>query len=346
MMKMKMTAFGVLSVLVLLSAPLSRAEEKILPRMRISVENTAAHVHTQAVQKFAEELAEKAKGRLRVEFFHSAELFRDRDVLYALNLGKVEMAVPGTWHIDRYEPSAGIFLLPVFYGREPEYNYRVLAGPAGDEINRRIEDRLGVKIPGRWIDLGHAHLFSIKKPILRHADIEGMPIRVAGGVANEMRIRALGGKPTTIAWPDLPGKLSLGVVDGVLTTHETIASARLWEYGIRYAFEDREYFPQYVPLIRGDFWNRLPDDLREIITEIWESHVAEARRAAAAAQAEAREMLLAEGVKIVTPDRETLRQVRQKLLADQDRIVEAVGIRPDVLALVRKAIRDMKAETP
>lgn len=30
---------------------------------------------------------------------------------------------------------------------------------------------------GRWIDLGHAHLFSMEKKISRHEDIHGLKIR-------------------------------------------------------------------------------------------------------------------------------------------------------------------------
>lgn len=39
-----------------------------------------------------------------------------------------------------------------------------------------------------------------------------------------------------------------GKIDAVLTSYQTIESAGLEDKGIRYAFEDRQYFPQYVPL--------------------------------------------------------------------------------------------------
>lgn len=345
-MKKRMSAIGMVLGLGILWVSAIHAEEPILPQLRISVENTAAHVQTKAVGKFADDLAKKAAGRLRVSFFHSAELYRDRDVLYALHTGKVEMAAPGAWHIDRFAPDVAIFLLPVFYGREPEANYRILSGPAGEQINRGIEDRIGVKVIGRWIDLGHAHLFSLDQKIRSRADIAGMRIRVAGGIANEMRIQALGAKPITIPWPDLPEKLSLGVVDGVLTTHETIASARLWEYGIRNAFEDRQYFPQYVPLISRRFWDRLPPDLQEMIAETWEANVDDARRAAAEAQAVARRTLLENGVEMVVPDPESLTAWRKTLLAEQEKIVDALGIRKDILALALETLREMDAKDP
>ncbi len=80
-----------------------------LPVFRISVENTASHVQARAIQKFADIVAEKTKGELIIELYHSAELYRDSDVIKAIPLGKVEMVVPGTWHIQNFVPEVGIF---------------------------------------------------------------------------------------------------------------------------------------------------------------------------------------------------------------------------------------------
>jgi C4-dicarboxylate-binding protein DctP len=123
-------------------------------------------------------------------------------VIQALGRGTVEMAVPGTWHVTRYVPDVGVFLLPVFYGGRAEEIYRILEGPAGTELDKRIESTLNVKVIGGWIDLGHAHLFGIHRQIRRHEDIEGLKVRVAGGLANKLRIQGLGGDPVTF-----PGRI-------------------------------------------------------------------------------------------------------------------------------------------
>ncbi len=315
--------------------------QPVLPVMRISVENTPSHVQTRAVRRFADEITEKLAGKIDVRFYDSAALFRDKEVIAALGRDKVEMAVPGTWQIDRYEPNAGIFLLPFFYGQPAELNHRLMDDGLGTELNRRIEQSLQAKVLGRWIDLGHAHLYGVTREIRSHEDIAGMRIRVAGGVANAMRIEAMGGLPRVIAWPDLPARMAQGMVDGVLTTHETVASARLWEAGIRFAFEDREYFPQYVPLINARFWQRLSPAMRAIIADTWEQHVDSARAQAARSQTEARALLASHGVKIATPSPEVLRQWRQRLKARQPGMVATMNIDPALLKMVEQSIADM-----
>jgi C4-dicarboxylate-binding protein DctP len=312
----------------------------MLPKMRISVENTPTHVQTKAVRGFAEDIRQQLAGRIDVTFFPNAQLFRDRDVVQALIQGKVEMAVPGTWQIDRFEPNVGIFLLPIFYGRPAQANYRILEGEIGNAINARIEQNLQLKVLGRWLDLGHAHLFGVQKQITSYEDIHDLNVRVAGGIANELRIQALGGNPMSIPWSDLPAYLQQGKVDAILTSYETIKSAKLWEYGVNTVFEDREYFPQYIPLVRLSFWSRLPADVQQILLETWEKYVDPERQAAAAAQAQAKEILRGQGIEIVVPDAQVVKQRRAAMLRRQDEFVTRMKIDPDLSRQLLEIFRE------
>jgi TRAP-type C4-dicarboxylate transport system substrate-binding protein len=304
------------------------------PVFRISLENNPQHVQVKAVQRFADSLARRTAGALRVEVYPDGRLFRDRDVVSALVDGKVEMAVPGTWQLDRYEPAVGIYLLPPFYGRERSFVYQVASSPLGREIEARLARSTGAVVLGRWIDLGPVHLLSVRRPITRTEDIAGMRVRIAGGVVNELRLRALGASPLLIAWTDLPARITQGAVDGVLTSFETVASARLWEAGVRYAFEDSEYFGQYVPLVSPSFWARCSETLRDAIRASWDEHVDEARDAAAEAQREARAMLLAHGVRIVTPSEQDLAALRGRLAQQQAEMVRQLGVDATLASLI------------
>ncbi len=321
---------AILLCMIILGPPLTGGAT-ILPRMRISVENNHKHVQTKAVNRFAKDISQKLAGQIDVRFFSNASLFRDRDIIQSLAQGKVEMAVPGTWHVMQFEPNAGIFMLPTFYGREASVNYAILDSPIGERINRGIEKKLQVKILGRWLDLGHAHLFGVHRDINRHEDIKGLRVRVAGGTANKIRIQALGAVPRIIPWPDLPEHMQQNRVDAVLTSYETIRSAALWEKGVQSAFEDREYFPQYIPLIRMSFWQKLSPQIQQVLRNAWEQHVNEARQQAAEAQAQAKKILMEKGVKVVVPDNREIKKQRQDLLVFQPDFVKALHIDPELV---------------
>ncbi len=326
-------------LILLLSSPRDLvADPKLLPLMRISVENTASHFQTRAVGQFAQQLKTALDGRIDVQFYPSARLFRDADVIQALGRGMVEMAVPGTWHATRYVPDVGVFLLPVFYGGRAEDIYRILDGSVGKELDKRIESTLNVKVTGGWIDLGYAHVFGIHRQIRRHEDMEGLKVRVAGGLANKLRIQGLGGDPVIIPWPDLPDHIMQDRVDAVLTTYETVKSAHLWEMGVTSVFEDRQYFPQYIPLIRNAFWKRLPEDIQQIIMNLWENNIDDSRNLAVASQRQAKERLLEEKIRVYEPLKEQMAAWRNRLLPLQDGYVKQLGIDPE---LVREIMQEL-----
>lgn len=299
---------------------------QVLPVIRISVENTAAHVQTRSVQRFADELATRLEGRYDVRFFPAATLFRDSDVFRALTQGKLEIAVPGTWQFDRYVPEVGLFLLPSLYGRDASVTYGLMESQVGQQVVGLIERALDVKVLGRWIDLGHTHLFSKTRQIKRPSDVAGLRVRVAGGRGNELRIAAMGAMPISIAWTELPVALQRGSVDAVLTSYETVASARLWEHGISSVYEDRQYFAQYVPISSGLFWDSLDDDVRAIVLETWEGIVDQARRDALVAQAIARSQMVSNGVSITMAGSSQMAATRGELMRHEKEIVDAIGI--------------------
>lgn len=308
------------------------------PTLILSTENTPEHVQTRVLRLFAERLTARLDGRLRVEVHDRAELFNDRDVTEAVAAGRVDMAAPGLWHLDRYEPNFAIFLLPMFYGRDDAANHALRDGPVGQAIARRLEAAMDVHVLGRWIDLGPAHVFTRNRQIASAADFDGLRIRVAGGEGNALRIRALGAESRIIPWPDLPRALADGAVDGALTTAATVVSASLWSVGIDGAYLDRQYFPQYVPIVSRRLWTRLPSDVRGAMTAEWEALVLEARTMAAADQAAALKILAANRVTVVEPPAEALAATREALLAGQDAMVGALGLDPDLVAAVAAAL--------
>lgn len=315
-------------LLMLFAALPAEAAEKLF---RISTENTPQHVQTRMIQRFADLLAARGQGVFKVQLHHSATLFRDSDIVRALNEGKVEMAVPGMWQLDRFAPDLGVFMLPAFQGRDATIHHRLRDGPLGQRVAAQVQDAINVVVIGRWIDLGHAQLFFTDPAIRTLGDVSGQRIRIAGGDVNAAMVRSLGARPVVIPWPDLPAALDAGNVSGVLTSPETVVSAALWRNGIRREIEDRDYFAQYLPLVSHGFWGQLSMRQRQLISECWEAIVDDARAEAAAAQIEARRRLVAAGVAIETPSPTDLAAWRGHGIADQAQLAERLGIHADLL---------------
>ncbi len=330
-MKTGLSRILIIIVSILISSTTISAQSR--PRLRISLENTETHVQTQAVMKFAQELRLRMQDSIEVEVYHSARLYRDSQVVSALVRGDIEMAVPGTWQLGKYIPETDYFLLPDFYGATSADMDQLLDQPVGRDIIRRIESKLNVVIPGDWMDLGPAHIFTTKKPIKRISDLNGLRIRVAGGIVNKMRIEALGAEAVIIAWPDLPPRIRDGYVDGILTTFETIRSAELWKYGLKYAYTDSEYFPQYVPMVSSSFWQVLTSRQQQVFSDVWNQAADDQKKAAAEAQWEARAIAEKNGIQIFSPSYSEIRSTRFLLHNERSGMVQSLSSDPDFLAL-------------
>jgi C4-dicarboxylate-binding protein DctP len=305
------------------------------PRLlfRISTENLPEHFQTKVARRFAELLAKRAGSSLNVQLSDSGRLFRDSEVVAALGRGEVEMALPGIWQLDRYAPDAAALMLPSLLGRTPEQCRSVVDGPVGGRIGAQLESATSCIVLGRWIDLGYGQLFSLA-PIRGAGDIAGKKIRVAGGRGNEERIRAMGGLPISIPFADLPSYLGKGLVDGVLTTYETVETAGLDRLGLRHVYEDKEYYPFYLPLVCRECWEALSPELRSIIRSTWEELVPEARREAERSQEEAKARLVGRGLSVLVPPGDAIEAMRERLLSQEAEIAGRIGVSQPLLSLL------------
>lgn len=309
-------------------------------RLRISLETNPNHVRNIHTELFVAELKKRAGENIKAEVFPSAQLYRDRDLPRALRQGSVEMGIPGTWHLDGIAPEAAITSLPMFYGVAPDIVHRLVDGRLGAEMAKRFEDRLRVKVLGRWFDLGYQHFYGAGgRKITGYEDVVGLKVRHPGGTANAERLRLLGANPVLIPWPDVPLAMNQGVMDALITTHESSYTAKLWDAGMSSCFEDRQYFSQYIPMVGAQFWSKLPPDSQKAMTESWQAVVDVERRAAAEAQTKARGVLKEHGITVTEPDAAVLEAARKKLMGAQDAIVAEMKIDRDLVGVAAEELR-------
>ena len=317
------------------SGVLAEAQHKL----EISLETGPNHIRNIGVTEWAEELQTKSGGKLEVKIFHGAAKFKDTDVPKALNQGALDMGFPGTWQLGKFVTDFDAVDLPIFFGTTQEENYKVWDGPAGQALSAKFEQKLGVKVIGKWLDLGFQNTFSTSKPIKVHSDMAGMKIRIPGGAANIARYEALGGAAVKIAWPDVPQALQRGTIDGLSTTFESIRSAKLWDSGLKNGYVSQHSFSQYLPAISGKSWAKYPKDVQDLITSTWAAKVDTLRERAKVRQAEAKDDAKKNGVVVVEPSADDLAAARAKLMAKQDALVKELEIDPAFAKLVEAALK-------
>ena len=329
------------SAMTVVAAPAVRAGSALAGEpllLRCSLETAPSHTRNAVVRNYLGLIERASAGTIKTQLFESGQLFPDLQVGKALLQGQVEMALPGTWSLTGIAPDADFLQLPALYGQSIETVHRVVDGAAGRLLARQIEQRLNAHVIGPWLDLGFFNWYSTSKTLSGYDDLKGLKIRNNGGAGQAWRTQFMGAIPNTTPLPNVPLGLSQGTFDGLITSHETVASGQFWESGIRHALEDHQFVGEYVPLVSLAFWQKLPADLQQTFTELWRANISAYRSEMGAAQSRARDLVQAHGIAITLPSAEDLAAKRQAMMAHQNHVAALSKISPGMIAAVSAEI--------
>src|SRR5215467_1298422 len=317
--KLLTSAAATLAAPALLARTAAAAEPVLL---RCSLETPPSHARNAVIRDYLARIEAAAGGRIRTQLFENGQLFPDLQAGKALLQGQIEMAVPGTFSLTGIVPDADFFQLPALYGRPIEVVHGVVDGAPGQLLAQQIVQRLRAHVIGPWLDLGFFNWYSTSRALRSYDDLKGLKIRNNGGAGQAWRTTFMGAIPNTTPLPNVPLGLSQGTFDGLVTTHETVASGQFWESGVRHALEDHQFLGEYIPIVSRAFWQKLSVDLQELLTNLWRTKVPAYRADMAAAQSRARELVQAHGVDIVVPSADDLAIKRREMMTHQEQVAK------------------------
>jgi C4-dicarboxylate-binding protein DctP len=308
--------------------------------IRVSLDTAPSHPRNVAFREFLGKIEVASGGQVKTRLFESGALYPDLRVVTALVQGQVEMCCPGTWTLTGFVPDADFTQLPALYGRPAAMVAKAVDGKAGHFVSAQITDKLHVQVLGGWFNYGFNNWFTTKKPVTELTDLKDMKIRSPGGILISARIRFYGAIPTVTAWPDVPLAMSQGTFDGLISSDESVNTAKLVDSGMRHALHDDQAMIAYIPLVNQAFWNKLDPKLRDIMAGLWAEHMPAWREAAVKAQQHARELLTQQGVTFVDVPQAERDAMRARMVAGQDKIVADAHMSPD---LVKQVLEDVGA---
>jgi TRAP-type C4-dicarboxylate transport system substrate-binding protein len=310
----------------------ARADEPL--RLRCSLDTAPSHLRNVSMKDYLGKVEAASNGKIKTELFESGQLYPDLEVGKALIQGQVEMAAPGSWTITGIVSDADCFQLPALYGQPIELIHKVIDGKPGQYLNTQIQQKLRSHVIGPYLDLGFQNWYSSNKPIASLANLKGMKIRNSGGAGQAWRARFLGAIPNTTAWPNVPLALSQGTFDGLVSSNESLVSAKLWDSGVKYSLQDRQFVAEYIPMTSQVFWDKLSPDLQKMMTDIWAQNIPTYRANMAAAQTKARGTLEEHGVKMADPTPEQSAAERKKMMVEQDQLAKDIKVNPEMVKLI------------
>lgn len=307
--------------------------------LRLSVETPPGHVRNQAAERWAAAIAEASGGEITVEVFPAGQLYNSADAVRALASGALDMSIQASPTISRLEPNLSVITLPMFFGADRDTIRAILDGPLGEELWSMVERR-GIVIPeGGHFEFAPNQTAFTTEPATSYADLQGRTLATPPSPVVVQIMSAMGINGVATPRTEIVLQLTQGQIAGLgSVTDLTISGGRLWEAGIRHAFNDNAGWGVYIPLISAASLANMTEAQREIVVGSWSQVVDWARDYAAEELSGARATNEANGITYADPAPEAVAEMRAQMLELQAQIVADSGMDADYVARVAAAL--------
>lgn len=295
-------------------------------------EDSSYHV---GMKRFAELVAQRTGGKVKVEVFPSAQLGNEVKLLESVRLGTVDLAPCGAANASTVIPELGLFSVSYLFADQKHFN---AAMQQDGEIVKKLEEivtnkNAGVRMVGLFTT-GKRSIVNKVKPIKSAADVKGLKIRVMASPIEQKVWTTLGAQPTSIPTPETYSGLQTGVVDAAENAPIIILGWKFYEPAKYYSLTEHQFF--IAPVFMSDkTYQKLPPDLRDTVLECIREASAYEQEQDVAINEKALQDLKAKGCIINSDvDKESFINALKHV---QDQVAKELGME-DILNLIRKAL--------
>lgn len=216
-------------------------------------------------EKSANEFARLANARLEgtaeVVIYGSSQLGSDAQMLNKLKLGTLDLSLPSSI-MSSVAPEFSLFEMPYLI-EDRDHMRRVRNDFLRDELYEAAEGK-NYKIIGIW-ENGFRQITNNVRPINVPSDLEGIKLRTPNGVWRVEMFKSYGANPAPMALSEAFVALQTGAMDGQENPLVQIYSQRFQEVQDYLSLSNHVYSPAYV--LAGASWNRLPEEVRQVLIE-------------------------------------------------------------------------------
>ena len=165
---------------------------------------------TQAALNFADLVAERTDGRVKILVYSGGELGAEQSVIQQMQFGGIDFSRVSLSQLAEYEPALSVLQLPYLY-KDADQMWRVLDGDIGDGFLNLLDslDLTGLS----WFDAG-VRSFYTREKVAGLNDLQGLTIRVQESDMMSDMITALGAKPVQVVYSKVYAALHNAEIDG------------------------------------------------------------------------------------------------------------------------------------
>jgi tripartite ATP-independent transporter DctP family solute receptor len=242
--------FALASLCIGLAAPALAQQERTI---RFGHLNNTDHPVSLGVKRFAELLAAKSGGKMKVQEYPANQLGNEMQQQSALQGGVQQMSAPATTSLAGIVKEFGLVDFP-FAVASFEQADQLLDGPLGQALIAKLPEK-GLVALGYW-DLGFRNVTNSKHPIARAEDLQGLKIRVIPNPVFLDTFKAFKANPVPMPFAELYGALESKAVDGQENPFAVILSNKFYEVQ-KFVSATNHVYAANIVLVSRKFWDQL-----------------------------------------------------------------------------------------
>jgi tripartite ATP-independent transporter DctP family solute receptor len=212
---------------------------------------------------FCDEIDKGTQGRYRCRQYPDAQLGGGREMIEAVQLGRLDMVLTSSGPLGNFVPEVKILDIPFLF-RDYAHARKVLDGPIGQELLQKMQSKGLVGLA--WSENGFRHMTNNRRPIVSASDAAGLKLRTMENRVHMAAYRTFGVQPVPMPFPGLYAALQRGSVDGEENPIPVILASKFWQVQKYLSLTGHVYSPAVI-LMSSRLWQRLSEPDRQVFAE-------------------------------------------------------------------------------
>ncbi|MFC7376734.1 MULTISPECIES: TRAP transporter substrate-binding protein [unclassified Brachybacterium] len=221
------------------------------------------HPTSVAIAAFADAVAERSQGRIRVDIYANGQLGSETAVLGQLTQGIVDITRVASPGLAGYHAGYHTFGLPYVFDSE-EQMHAVMDSEQMAEFYRSTLDRGFVGLT--HYSSGARSFYTRASPVRSPQDVVGLKIRVQDMRSQTDLMEQLDAAPVVMAFGDTYTALQTGLIDGAESNETVLTDSAHGEVAKVFSRTEHTRIPDLM-LISSDAWERLESGDQDLIVE-------------------------------------------------------------------------------
>jgi len=249
----------------------------------------------------------KTSGSIDVQVFPASQLGDGGQVIEGLQLGTIQMGVVHDGPISAVYRPFSVLAMPYVFD-DQAMAWSVMDGSFGQELFEDMRSNTGIRVFA-VADNGVRNFTNSVRPVDDPEDMKGLKMRVMTAPVWVKLVESLGASATPVPWPELPGALQQGVVDGQENGVTNIVNASLYQHQ-KYVSLDGHVFSWHAYMMSDAFYESLTDAEKTAVNQCVNIAKTIHRGMTAAQDANATAILGEKGMEVVPVSPEQKAQFR------------------------------------